>query len=128
MADLRATFEGYHYQDLVTATFLAKSLLGTVKEMIADRKLFPGDLFDDLTVQEEGARTRRQIKHSTGETTSFALEFLRTDMKKIALDELVRSIEQDPEEWHHRVCATWRSPSDSQARAILIPVVETGTF
>lgn len=128
MADLRATFEGYHYQDLVTATFLVKSLLGTVNEVIADRKLFAGDLFDDLTVQEAGVKTRRQIKYSTRETTEFASQFILTQCKHIALDNLIRSIERGEANWQHRICATWRSPSDSQTRNILIQVDEIGTF
>jgi len=45
---LSSAHQGYRYQDLVTAYFLARSIVEQFDEVIVDRKRYKGDLFDDI--------------------------------------------------------------------------------
>ncbi len=61
---LAAAHRGYEYQDLLVAYRLVDVVLGSVREIKCDEKLFEGDRFDDLTtLDSEGRRERVQFKH-----------------------------------------------------------------
>ena len=50
MGSLAAAHKGYFYQDIVTAYFLARSLVEPVRSTMVDAKLHGDDRFDDLLI------------------------------------------------------------------------------
>jgi len=75
---LDAAHRGYEYQDLLTAARLTELVLGRVVRAHVDEKLFPTDLFDDLTIYDsDGRRERIQIKHTTADAIPLPLSTFR---------------------------------------------------
>ena len=63
MGSLAAAHKGYFYQDIVTAYFLARSLVEPVRSTTVDAKLHGDDRFDDLLITaDDGKAVRRQFK------------------------------------------------------------------
>lgn len=124
MASLRATHEGYQYQDIVSAYFYAQSLIEPTESIDIDTKRFPLDIFDDLSVSASSGVTRRQIKHSTNTTAAFEVQDLITDRKRLRIDKVVKSILSGDPKWDHRICATWTVPLDDSRLALVSSAAE----
>lgn len=63
MASLAAAHKGYLYQDIVTAYFLARSLVEPVQSTTVDAKFHSADRFDDLlSVGTDRTKIRRQFR------------------------------------------------------------------
>lgn len=56
---LAAAHRGYEYQDLLVAARVTDVLVDRIEQVQVDEKLFPGDLFDDVTILEHDGRRER---------------------------------------------------------------------
>ncbi|MDF9828462.1 hypothetical protein M2103_001836 [Ereboglobus sp. PH5-5] len=122
MANLAAAHKGYFYQDIVTAYFLARSLVERVQSTTVDAKFHAYDRFDDLlSVMDDGTKVRRQFKHSES-PKAFERSFLTSDSCDLRLDQLIKSWLSDPAKvraTEYRVCVTWRIPNAKDDRCLL---------
>lgn len=92
---LRATHQGYTYQDLVAAIGLVDLLLGTASRVSIDTKGFDGDRFDDLTLTyRDGRRVRIQVKH-TAQHRPLSRATFSADQRSLRLDLLAGSVLRD---------------------------------
>lgn len=96
---LAAAHRGYSYQDLLTALRLTDVLLGSVIAADVDCKLFPKDIFDDLTVVAPGgARERAQFKNRETPNTPLPMStFTGKDQRSLSLVEILASVLKDRE-------------------------------
>ena len=131
MASLTAAHNGYFYQDIATAYFLAQSLVERVRSTTVDAKFHAGDRFDDLlVVGKDGNKVRRQFKHSESSLV-FERSFLTSDSYDLRLDRLIRSWQCDPAKVRaneYRVCVTWRVPTLNEDRRLLKPSTAPSSF
>jgi NACHT domain len=122
--NLRATHQGYAYQDLITGIALVDLMLGTAETITVDTKGFTGDRFDDLTVAyRTGRRVRIQIKH-TGRDRELSKESFSADGRSLRLDLLFRALLSDLDQHPgsmYRVLVRDGSPDDGLA-AVLKPI------
>ena len=129
MASLAAA--GYLFQDIATAYFLAKSLVGPVRSTTVDAKFHKDDRFDDLLITETyRRRVRRQFKHSQS-AKAFDRSCLSSDAHDLRLDLLIKSWKVDPPNVRgkeYRACATWRTPTSKKDRLLLAPSNATRSF
>src|SRR5436305_1526839 len=86
---------GYDYQDVATAYFLIQALYHDIPSVIVDRKQYAEDIFDDLTVTQNGREVRRQFK-SSNPAEEFCVEHLKTKIRDLRLDDLVSSFANAP--------------------------------
>lgn len=92
---LRATHQGYAYQDLIAGVALVDLILGTAVEVCVDTKGSDGDRFDDLTINyRSGQRTRMQIKH-TAQNRALSKATFSGDGRSLKLDLLLQSLRTD---------------------------------
>lgn len=92
---LDAAHRGYDYQDLLTAIRLVDVLIGRLQITHVDEKLFPGDLFDDLTVLDtQGNRERFQFKHRDV-PTHLPLNTFTTQGRDLKLDAVLACVLAD---------------------------------
>lgn len=118
---------GYQYQDLVSALALVDVLVEQTTPPTIDRKLFEGDLFDDLTLTtSDGERHRMQIKHTSGAPRPLQLRNFTTTARHTRIDHLVLSLLRDRDDFpEHRDQTTYRlvftdlAPTDSLLRVLL---------
>ncbi|MDN4597580.1 ATP-binding protein [Leifsonia virtsii] len=92
---LAKAHRGYQYQDLIAALALVDALLQRTVDTIIDRKLFAGDLFDDLTITSSSGRQRLQLKHSAGPNTELNLTTFTGNSRGIRIDLVISSVLQD---------------------------------
>jgi len=122
MARLAAAHKGYFYQDIVTAYFLARSLVERVRSTTVDRKFHVGDRFDDLmSVGTDGNKVRRQFKHSES-PKAFERSFLTSETYDLRLDQLIKSWQSDPVKvraMEYRICVSWRTPTSKDNQRLL---------
>lgn len=122
MGNLAAAHKGYFYQDIVTAYFLAWSLVERVQSTTVDAKFHASDRFDDLfVVWDDGTKVRRQFKHSDS-LTAFERSFLTSETYNLRLDQLIKSWQSDPAKvraTEYRVCVTWCMPTSEENRRLL---------
>lgn len=122
MASLAAAHKGYFYQDIVTAYFLARSLVEGVQSTTVDAKFHASDRFDDLfVVRDDGTKVRRQFKHSDS-LMAFERSFLTSETYDLRLDQLIKSWQSDPAKVRAtecRVCVTWRTPTAKDDQRLL---------
>jgi len=130
MANLRHTFKGYLYQDLVSALKIAETLLGRADRVVLDTKLHQFDVFDDVSVWTGNRRVRRQVKHASDAARMFEAADLRTHQSNTRVDVLCRSVLAAGSACadEHRVCACWSEPSDADLKLLLVPTEAFGTF
>jgi hypothetical protein len=121
MPDLAGAHTGYIYQDLITATYLARAVLkGWI--VTADKKAFEGDLFDDITIESAGSIQHIQLKSSVSDTRTLELEDLTTKRRDIRIDSLIASADSDGMAADsYRVAATWGPPNDERITSLLEP-------
>ena len=128
MASLDAAHRGYAYQDLLVACKLVDVLLGTVVEISVDKKLFPYDLFDDLTtVDAAGRRERSQIKH-TDSRRPLSLATFTGQGRGLRLDDVIASVLSDrggpgaaASEHSYRIVLCDAVPTDHRLASVLVP-------
>lgn len=106
-APLRAAHRGYEYQDIMAAIKLPDLLLGSLASLTAEKKLYPGDPFDDLIAEApDGRRDRIQIKHREEDLdVDLPLSTFTTNQRRLRLDMLVAASRQE------RMMATPDRPS-----------------
>ena len=91
MASLESAHRGYEYQDLIVACRLVDVLLGSIAIAQVDKKLVPGDRFDDLTtIDQSGFRERVQVKHTNGPSQPLGVTTFANDARRLRLDKLIR--------------------------------------
>ncbi len=120
---LAAAHRGYVYQDVATAYFLAKAVAIGAECVIVDRKQYDGDLFDDLTIEHGGKRSRRQFKSSADADKQFAEEVLKTKTSDLRIDDIVHCFLKaaDNPADEYRICSTWAVPTDPEVARLLSP-------
>jgi thymidylate kinase len=108
---LYAAHKGYIYQDLVTACFFAEAIIQQYDEITVDRKLFQGDVLDDLTIRMGAYWYRHQVKHS--DEKKLVLEDLKTG--GIALNDLMKSHVgfQGKNDAQYTLCLRWDEPDEA---------------
>lgn len=127
---LSSAHRGYQYQDLVTAYFLAQSIVYEFEEVTVDRKRYEGDRFDDLEVRVNSRVVRRQFKYGDSVDRTLELEDLTTDRKDLRIDKLVKcykdaGVEKADE---YRLCTTWSPSTNPAFIAFLEPVPTVPSF
>jgi len=117
---LTSAHQGYYYQDLLGAYFLAKEIAnGRLDTKFRfDKKEKKGDSFDDLVIWSKGKTYRRQIKYSNAERNH---QLCKGDLANgggygLALSELFRSWKAlDDNNSEYRLCLAWNRPSEDDA-------------
>lgn len=94
-SSLVSAHRGYQYQDLISAIALVDMLLLRTSETIIDRKLFSGDLFDDLTISSAAGRHRLQLKHSSDPDAVLKPSVFSGDARGVRLDLLISALLAD---------------------------------
>ena len=137
MASLDAAHRGYAYQDLLVACKLVDVLLGTVVEISVDKKLFPTDLFDDLTtVDAAGRRERSQIKHTDNGGRALSVATFTRNDRRLRLDSVIASVLADRDgpglaaSGHsYRIVLRDAAPTDPRLASVLVPASnDPGSF
>jgi hypothetical protein len=125
---LNNAHEGYSYQDLLCAYFVAKYIAAGKLDVafLFDKKLFDEDKFDDFKVFDGDSISFYQIKHSN-ETSGHHIEktdFSTSSAHDLYLFDLYKSwLKQNSPQNNFRLCLAWNSslPDDSISD-ILIPI------
>ena len=119
---LSAAHQGYQYQDLVVASVLVKGVIESFDQAAVDRKLLPGDRFDDLEVRSRSGRRRIQIKSHTIAGRRLELSDLTTDRIKARMDALVSTCTADASPANeYRLSVTYAAPVDQELVECLLP-------
>lgn len=121
---------GYVYQDVATAYFLAEGIVSGAECTVVDRKEYAGDLFDDLTIEKDKRRIRRQFKSSADVNKTFAEEALKTKTNDLRIDDIVHCFlraGEDPAD-EYRICTTWSTPQDENVAKLLRPCDAVPSF
>jgi hypothetical protein len=127
---LQAAHKGYEYQDSASAYFFAASLVEGFEQIVVDRKVVPGDRFDDLSVWRSGREIRRQFKSSDDIQRSFGVADLTTTRSDARIDDLVRSYQRAGinAAAEYRLCTTWVNSNDPNVLKILEPIKAQPSF
>lgn len=124
---------GYEYQDLLTVYFVLKEILtGNYESKFdVDKKHYPNDRFDDLTICSPKGIQRKQIKYSDKATSKkLTKDDLSNDNNySLAIYELFDS-------WKHlntansefRLCLAWDEPTDENIKKVLVAVEADSSF
>ena len=132
MGSLKPAHKGYRYQDISTAYFLIKLLIGYCDRVVVDKKQFTGDKFDDLTVFIGPKKIRRQFKHSSNDDRCLTEDdFIKTS-SSLCIDTLLNTyINDDHKDKEYRLCVTWKKPTDTDnliAQGLLTKVKNIPSF
>ena len=137
MSSLESAHRGYEYQDLMVACRLVDVLLGSITMAQVDKKLVPGDRFDDLTtVDQSGLRERVQVKHTDHAGQPLAVSTFASETRQLRLDELIRVALDDKDgpgadanDHCFRVILMEAAPTDPRLVAVLgSPDSDPGPF
>lgn len=120
--NLGAAHRGYLYQDVTTAFAFAQALATAEDSVTVDRKLVPGDIFDDLTVRNPSGTVRRQLKWSNEGTRQLILRDFVHDGSGVRIDKLVRSHMQTRGDGPHefRLAVAWAAPAAADVVDVLV--------
>lgn len=125
---LNAAHEGYIYQDLLCAYFVAK-YIATGKldvEFLFDKKLFDEDKFDDFKIFDGNHISFYQIKHSTIKSNHHIEkeDFSTSSAHDLFLYDLYKSwIKQKSDINTFRLCLAWDTPEkDDSINSLLYPI------
>ncbi|RFA06548.1 hypothetical protein B7R54_19490 [Subtercola boreus] len=120
---------GYQYQDLISAIALVDVLLQRNVDTVIDRKLFPGDLFDDLTISAASGRQRLQLKHSSDPTAELKLATFSGNSRGVRLDLVISTLlkeraafPESAETTLYRLVFTEKLPGSGDLNDLLYPV------
>ena len=129
-AGLGAAHEGYFYQDLATAYFLAEGLVRQVERITVDRKEYEGDLFDDLTVHDGSRIVRRQFKYREHVDRELQAKDFTTRISRLRIDDVVRCYKRagDSPADEYRICTRWTKPEDTDLADLLAPSEAAPSF
>lgn len=128
---LNSAHQGYEYQDLITAYFILKEILcGNFDSVFdIDKKHFPDDRFDDLTIKNPKGVQRKQIKYSNDDTSKrLVKDDFANDSRDIALYKLFESWQKSVANTEHRLCLSWGEPTDDNIKNVLIPIALQSSF
>lgn len=132
---LAPAHRGYQYQDLISAMALVDTLLLRTSETIIDRKLFPGDLFDDLTISSAIGRQRLQLKHSGDPETVLKSSVFSGDARGVRLDLLISALlddraafPQEAESTRYRLVFTEHLPGAGELADLFHPTTLGGAW
>lgn len=93
---LAPAYKGYEYQDLLVAVRLIDQMLGSIVGVCVDKKLVPGDIFDDLTtVDHAGCRERTQIKYTANTSQVLTLGTFTQKARGLRLDHVISAVLAD---------------------------------
>ena len=126
---LAAAYQGYEYQDLLTAVRLVDVMLRSITAIYVDHKFVPDDRFDDLTTIDDSLRRERvQIKHTESDDRPIALTTFARDTRSLRLDRIIAAAIADRHgpgknatESSFRIVLRDLPPSNSQLVALLAP-------
>ena len=126
---LAAAYQGYEYQDLLTAVRLVDVMLGSITAIYVDQKFVPDDRFDDLTTIDDSLRRERvQIKHTESDDRPIALTTFARDTRSLRLDRIIAAAIADRHgpgknatESSFRIVLRDLPPSNSPLVALLAP-------
>lgn len=119
---LTSAHQGYIYQDILGAYFVAKKIASgdTTSSFDFDiKKTREGipDRFDDIVIYENGSTTYIQVKHGSGsQRHSLIKGDFSSDGYGLALDALFQTwqdLNQPDSKWH--VCLAWDKPIDDES-------------
>jgi hypothetical protein len=127
---LGAAHQGYIYQDQATAYFFVAALLERFDDVTVDRKAVKDDRFDDLAIRHDSRHVRRQFKSSDNPALAFELKDLVTVRRKLKIDDMVRcyKLAGAGAADEYRLCATWRTPTATEALRVLEPIKAAPSF
>lgn len=128
--NLMAAHRGYIYQDVVTAYFMALCLANQSGILTVDKKLFPGDRFDDLGIHDSRGYIRRQFKKSEDPNRPLRRADLTQDTYGLRLNYLVRTVKQAGENSadEYRLCVPWIVPTADDIAPYLEEVEASSSF
>ena len=126
---LAAAYQGYEYQDLLTAARLVDVMLGSITSVHVDQKLVPDDRFDDLTTIDDSLRRERvQIKHTNSADRPITVATFANDSRSLRLDHVIAAALADRDgpgihatESSFRIVLRDLPPTDSRLVALLAP-------
>lgn len=128
VSSLAPAHRGYQYQDVISAIALVDMLLLRTSETLVDRKLFRGDLFDDLTIIGNASRQRIQIKHSSDPEAILKPSVFSSDARGVQLDLLLQAVLADRDTFPeaadkstYRLIFTERFPASGELADVLHP-------
>lgn len=114
---LEKAYEGYEYQDLLTASLILKEILKeNESEFVIDKKEFHGDRIDDLQIKNKNGIQKIQIKYSGESDHTLQKSDIASDATYgIALDKLYENWEKytEKELTEFRLCLAWKEPTDT---------------
>ncbi|MDM5271202.1 ATP-binding protein [Sulfurovum sp. zt1-1] len=130
---LTSAHQGYEYQDLLTAYFILKEILSNNlnSSFDIDKKHYPDDRFDDLTIQNSNGIQRKQIKYSNEDTSK---ELIKDDLSndsnyKLAIFKLFESWKKlNTSNSEFRLCLAWGEPTEETIRNSLKPSSSKSSF
>jgi len=119
---LNRAHEGYEYQDLLTAFFILKEILDENDSTFKiDKKEYPEDKIDDLTIINSLGVFKKQIKYSN-EITNEQLQkkHLSQGRYNLALDTIFHSWNNHPLKTNCevRLCLAWQEPIDDLIKVL----------
>lgn len=129
-SNLAAAQRGYTYQDAIVAYLMACRVAEQDGSLTANRPAHSGDKFDDVATLDRHGHVRRQAKHSTDVNRFFEAADITTHRQRARIDELVRSHRDagSKQADEYRLCATWRTPTQSKVLAWLEPAAVESSF
>lgn len=95
LTSLAPAHRGYLYQDLVSAIAIVDTMLSSAAEAVIDRKLFNGDLFDDLTLRNGSHRHRLQLKYSADADAELNPKLFGGNSRGVRLDLVISAMLAD---------------------------------
>lgn len=127
---LRAPHQGYTFQDVVTAYHAALCVARQEGTVIANRKDYDSDKFDDVVTRNSSGVRRCQLKHSADPARPFEKEDLNTRRNRSRLDDLVRSHRDAPPAsvGEYRCCASWAVPVDADLLTDFVLTADEPSF
>jgi hypothetical protein len=128
-SDLRSAHRGYEYQDVATTYFMVHSLINQSGNIVVDRKLFPNDRFDDLSISDKNGVVRRQFKNSDNSGRVLESTDFTQDTYKIRIDHLINThLNQLQPANEYRLQVTWGLPTNEVMASCLEELEGKGSF
>jgi hypothetical protein len=112
----------------MTAYFMVQILAEQSGVLSVDKKLAPGDRFDDLTVRASTGTIHRQFKRSENAVREMHRADLTSNDYSLKIDDLVLMHTQVNYSGECRLCATWLPSSDPTLAPYLEQADRKGSF
>ncbi|MGC3836112.1 hypothetical protein ACPSKX_18725 [Moritella viscosa] len=109
--NLKPAHTGYRYQDIATAYYLIKAIIGKCDSVTVDKKQVEDDRLDDLEIIISGRVYRKQIKSSLNKSRSITRSDFTSNKSTLRIDRLVLThIRSSYNVEEYRLSATWQPP------------------